>query len=69
MHKYMVRVRDNIWYDMGNCDNEEFLDLEDELWAKMYQKQAPVVEAQERIHIEETLVSIDGGLPTTDRDK
>ena len=45
---YLERVRDVDWDNMENRDDEAFLDLEDELWAKMYPEQADIIEAQER---------------------
>ena len=44
---------------MENCDNEAFLDLKDELWAKMYPEQANAIVAQEGITVEDTLVAAD----------
>ena len=43
----MDRSRDDTWDDMNNCHAKVFLDLEDELWAKLYPKQANAVGAQE----------------------
>ena len=54
---------------MENCDDELFLGLEDELWAKIYPEQDNAVEAQEGEHVEDNLAAADRGLPANDRDE
>ena len=50
---------------MENCDDEAFLDSEDELWAKIYPDQADAIEAQEGGNDGDILVAAD----SNDRDK
>lgn len=66
----MDRSRDDTWDDMNNCHAKVFLDLEDELWAKLYPKQANAVGAQEEgKYRKKTVMAADRRSSTNNRDK
>ena len=65
---YVERVNNNDWDEKDDRDDKEFLQLEGELWAKMYPEQADAEEAQEGENGEDLLEEIAGGAPHKDSD-